>query len=139
MSTNTITISGNIGADIEPSFTRGGTTVVNFTVADTPRFKDDKTGEWRDGETLWQRVAAFGVLAENIAQSFKKGDRVVVTGRLTQKSYLDNAGDKRVYTEVRAEDVGPSLKRATVVITRNPKKSNETDGQDDYPPYDEGQ
>lgn len=139
MSTNAITISGNIGADIEPSSTRGGTTVVNFTVADTPRFKDDKTGEWRDGETLWQRVAAFGVLAENIAQSFKKGDRVVVTGRLTQKSYLDNAGDKRVYTEVRAEDVGPSLKRATVVITRNPKKSNETDGQDDYPPYDEGQ
>ncbi|MDM2402053.1 single-stranded DNA-binding protein [Mycobacteroides abscessus] len=135
MSTNTVTISGNIAADIEPSFTRNGSTVVNFTVADTPRIKDDKTGEWRDGETLWQRVAAFGALAENIAQSFKKGDRVIVSGRLVQKTYLNKENEKRTYAEVRAEDVGPSLKRATVVITKNPKKSIETEGQDDYEPY----
>lgn len=135
MSTNTITISGNIAADIEPSFTRGGTTVVNFSIADTPRIKDDKTGEWRDGETLWQRVAAFGALAENIAQSFKKGDRVVVTGRLVQKSYRDKEDQKRTYTEIRAEDIGASVKRATVVITRNAKKSNEVEDQDLYEPY----
>lgn len=136
MSTNTITISGNIAADIQPSFTRGGKTVVNFSIADTPRFKDDKTGEWRDGETLWQRVAAFGPLAENIAESFKKGDRVIVTGRLVQKSYLSKEDEKRTYTEIRAEDIGASVKRATVAITKNPKKSNEPEGQDDYQPYE---
>lgn len=118
MSGNTITSVGNATADPELRFTSSGQAVTNFTVADTPRYQDRSTGEWQDGETLYQKVAIWGDQAENVATSIKKGARVLVTGRLTSKSYTTNDGDKRTYTELVADEIGASLKFATADITR---------------------
>lgn len=117
MSTNTITISGNVTADPELRFTANGAAVAHFTVADTPRYQDD-TGQWQDGETLYQRVEVWGPLAENVAESLAKGSGVIVTGRVMAKSFENRAGDKKSYTEIRAEDIGPSLKHATAKVTK---------------------
>jgi single-strand DNA-binding protein len=118
MSTNTITISGNVTAAPELRFTPSGTAVANFTVADTPRYQDETAGEWKDGEALFQRVVAWGSLAENAAETLTKGSRVMVTGRLMQKSFDGKDGEKRSYTEIRAEDIGPSLRYATAKVTK---------------------
>lgn len=118
MSTNTIIISGNLAADPELRFTASGKAVANFTVADTPRHQDADTGEWRDGEPLFQRCAAWGPLAENIAESLTRGMSVIVTGRLTQKVYETSEGEKKGYSEIRVDDLGVSLKRATAAVTK---------------------
>jgi len=117
---NTITISGNVTADPEVRFTQSGTAVVNFTVADTPRVQD-AGGEWKDGETLFQRVSAWDKLAEHIGASIRRGDRVIVVGRIEQKSYTKD--DKKVdYTEVRATDVGASLRYTEATIAKNQRQ-----------------
>ena len=95
MSTNAITITGNITADPELRALPSGTPVATFTVADTPRHQDQNTGEWKDGETLFQRVAAWNDLAHNVAESLHRGDHVTVTGRLVSKSYTAEGGEKR--------------------------------------------
>lgn len=123
MSANTITISGNLTADPDLRHTGTGTSVANFTVADTPRFQDPNTGEWRDGEPLFQRVVAFGDLADNITETLGRGSAVIVTGRLTQKSYKTDGGDTRQYTEIRAEDIGASLRYATAEVHKNPPRN----------------
>jgi single-strand DNA-binding protein len=117
MSNNTVTIAGNITADPELRHTSGGRAVVNFTVADTHRYKD-ATGAWTDGETLFQKVVAWDDLAEHIARSLTRGNRVVVTGELRAKSYTGNDGEKRSYPELQADEVGASLRFATAVLTR---------------------
>ncbi|TDH47933.1 single-stranded DNA-binding protein [Mycobacterium eburneum] len=122
MSANTITISGNVTADPELRFTPSGKAVANFTVADTPRYLDEASGQWKDGEPLFQRVVAWGDLAENIAETLARGAAVIVTGRLNQKSFQNSEGEKKTYTEIRAEDIGASLKYATATIAKVNRK-----------------
>ncbi|PQM45250.1 Single-stranded DNA-binding protein [Mycobacterium talmoniae] len=122
MSANTITISGNVTADPELRFTPSGKAVANFTVADTPRYLDEASGQWKDGEALFQRVVAWGDLAENIAETLTRGAAVIVTGRLNQKSFQNSEGEKKTYTEIRAEDIGASLKYATATIAKVNRK-----------------
>lgn len=124
MSTNTITITGNVAGQPELRFLPSGKAVANFTVADTPRHQDQASGEWKDGEALFQRVTAWADLAENVAESLNKGTYVTVTGRLVQKSYTTEAGEKRTYTEIRADDVAVSLRFATATVTKSTRKSS---------------
>lgn len=118
MSGNTLTITGNITADPEVRETQSGQVVANFVVADTPRYRDSATGEWKDGETLFQKVAVWGDLATHVAHSITRGARVIVTGRLQAKTFAGNDGERRTYTELVADEVGASLRFATATITR---------------------
>lgn len=103
---NHFTITGNVGQDPELRFTPSGDAVVNLSVADTPRRFNQDTKEWEDaGETLWVRVAAWKDKAEAIAESVHKGDRVVVVGRLKQRTWQDNNGADRLSIECDAESV----------------------------------
>jgi single-strand DNA-binding protein len=114
----TICVAGNLTADVELRFTQTGTAVASFTVAATPRTFDKAANGWKDGETVFLRVAAWRALAENAAESLRKGARVIVTGRLRQSSWTAEDGSTRTAIEVDAEEVGPSLRWATTTITR---------------------
>jgi len=113
-----ITIAGNLVNDPEIRFTSGGQAVATFRVASTPRTRDNSTGEWRDGDTLFLTVIAWRQMAENVAESLQRGMRVLVTGRLRQRSYETREGEKRTVYEVEADDVGPSLRSASAKVTR---------------------
>lgn len=108
-----ITVIGNLTADPELRFTPSGAAVSNFTVASTPRTFDKATNEWKDGEALFLRCSIWRQAAENVAESLTKGARVIVTGRLKQRSYETKEGEKRTVVELDVEEVGPSLKYAT--------------------------
>lgn len=112
-----ITIIGNLTADPELRFTASGAAVTNFTVASTPRTFDKQSGEWKDGEALFLRCSIWRQPAENVANSLHRGDRVVVVGRLRQRSY-EKDGEKRTVVELEADEVGPSLKYATAKVTK---------------------
>src|SRR5690625_2673914 len=117
----TLTIVGNLTADPELRFTPSGTAVASFTVASTPRRYDRQAGEFRDGDTLFMRCAAWRETAENVAESLEKGMRVIVTGRLVQRSFETREGEKRTVVELQVDEVGPSLARATARVTRTPR------------------
>jgi single-strand DNA-binding protein len=104
-----ITIIGNLTADPDLKFTQAGTAVASFTVASTPRVFDKQSKEYRDGETLFVRVSVWKELAENVAESLSKGQRVIVAGKLKSRSW-EKDGQKRTSIELEAEEVGPSLK-----------------------------
>ena len=123
MNINTTILVGNVTDSPELRVLASGKAVANFTVADTPRFQDPSTGEWKDGEALFQRVVAWGDLAENVAETVCKGTRVVIAGRLMQKSFTNHEGAKHTYTEIRAEEVAASLKYATAAITKTHRKT----------------
>ena len=114
----TITIIGNLVADVELRFTPSGAAVANFTVASTPRTVNKASNEWEDGDPLFLPCSIWRQAAEHVAESLTKGTRVIVTGRLKQRSYDDREGSKRTIYEVEVEEVGPSLLRATAVVTR---------------------
>lgn len=114
----TITVTGNLTADPELRFTQSGAAVVSFTVASTPRMFDKNSGEWKDGEALFLRCNAWRQLAENVSESLTKGSRVLVTGRLRQRSFDTKEGEKRTVVELEAEEVGPSLRYATAKISK---------------------
>ena len=114
----TITVVGNLTADPELRFTPSGAAVANFTVASTPRTFDRQSNEWKDGDPLFLPCSIWRQAAEHVAESLTKGTRVIVTGRLKQRSYDDREGNKRTIYEVEVEEVGPSLLRATAVVTR---------------------
>lgn len=118
---NTITVIGNLAADPEIQFTPSGKAVANFTVAQTPRKFDRQTNEWKDaGEANYFRCTAWEKVAENIAESLKKGDRVVVIGSLSTRKYKTKAGEDATSTNnLNVEEVGPSLKYQTTVGTKN--------------------
>jgi len=105
----TITITGNLTGDPELRYTPTGQAVANFTVASTPRFMDKTTNEWKDGDTLFLRCNIWRQPAENVAESLTRGMRVIVQGRLRQRSYETKEGEKRTVYEVEADEVGPSL------------------------------
>lgn len=115
----TITMTGNITADPELRFTPSGTAVAKFTVASTPRYFDKPSGEWKDGETLFMPCNVWRQSAENAAESLSKGMRVIVTGRVKQRSYETKEGEKRTVIEMEVDDFGPSLTRATAQVQRN--------------------
>jgi len=112
-----ITLIGNLTADPELRFTPSGAAVANFTVASTPRTFDKNTNEWKDGETLFMRCAVWRDAAENVAESLQRGSRVLVSGRLKQRSYeKDDA--KHTVVEMDVDEVGPSLKYATAKVNK---------------------
>ena len=113
-----ITVVGNSVADPELRFTPNGAAVANFTVASTPRTFDRQTNEWKDGEALFLRCSVWREAAENVAESLTKGMRVIVQGRLKQRSYEDREGNKRSSYELDVDEVGPSLQWATAQVTR---------------------
>ncbi|MEV4158312.1 single-stranded DNA-binding protein [Nocardia salmonicida] len=109
---------GNLTSDIELKFTPAGEAVANFTVASTPRVRDRVSGEWRDGEPLFLRCNLWREAAENAAESLSRGSRVLVIGRLKQRSYETRDGEKRTVVELEVDEVGPSLRFARAKVTR---------------------
>lgn len=113
-----ITVVGNIVADPELRYTPNGAAVANFRVASTPRRYDQQAGQFVDGEPLFLTCNVWRQPAENVANSLNKGDRVIVTGRLRQRSYEDRTGERRTVFEIEVEEVGPSLRFATAEINK---------------------
>ncbi len=113
-----ITVIGNLTSDPELRFTPSGAAVANFTVASTPRTYDKQTQEWKDGQALFLRCSVWRDAAEHAAESLTKGMRVIVQGRLTQRSYETKEGEKRTVVEMEVDDLGPSLKFADAKVTR---------------------
>ena len=114
----TITVVGNLTADPELRFTPSGAAVANFTVASTPRTFDRASGEWKDGEALFLRCNTWREAAENVAESLTRGSRVIVTGRLKQRSFETREGEKRTVMEVEVDEIGPSLRYATAKVNK---------------------
>lgn len=113
-----ITVVGNLTDDPELRFTSSGAAVANFTVASTPRFFDKQSNEWKDGDALFLRCSIWRQAAENVAESLTKGARVVVQGRLKQRSYETREGERRTVYELDVDEVGPSLRYATAKVTK---------------------
>lgn len=123
-----VTVVGNLTADPELRFTPSGAAVANFTVASTPRTLDRQSGEWRDGDALFMRCNIWRQAAENVAETLTRGMRVMVTGRLRQRSFETREGEKRTVVELDADEVGPSLKYATATVNKVSRESGETSG-----------
>ena len=113
-----ITVIGNLTDDPELKFTPSGAAVANFTVASTPRTFDRQTNEWKDGDPLFIRCDAWRQMAENVAESLQKGQRVVVTGSLRVRNFERQDGSKGTSVEMNVDEVGPSLKWATAKVTK---------------------
>ena len=113
-----ITVIGNLTADPELRFTPSGAAVANFTVASTPRMFDRQTNEWKDGEALFLRCNIWREAAENVAESLTRGSRVIVSGRLKQRSFETREGEKRTVVELEVDEIGPSLKYATAKVNK---------------------
>jgi single-strand DNA-binding protein len=113
-----ITIAGNLVDDPELRFTPAGQPVARFRVASTPRFRDNSTGEWKDGDSLFLTCNVWRQAAENVAESLQRGMRVIVSGRLRQRSYETKEGEKRTVYEVEVDDVGPSLRNASAKVNK---------------------
>jgi len=114
----TITVVGNLTADPELRFTPSGAAVANFTVASTPRIYDRQSGDWKDGEALFLRCNIWREAAENVAESLTRGSRVILTGRLKQRSFETKEGEKRNVMEVEVDEIGPSLRYATAKVNK---------------------
>ncbi len=113
-----ITVVGNLTADPELRFTPSGAAVANFTVASTPRTFDRQSGEWKDGDALFLRCNVWRQAAENVAETLTRGARVVVQGRLRQRSFETREGEKRTVVEMEVDEVGPSLRYATAKVNK---------------------
>ncbi|RVX45994.1 single-strand binding protein [Nonomuraea polychroma] len=117
-----ITIVGNLVDDPELRFTPTGQAVARFRIASTPRFMDRQTNEWKDGESLFLTCNVWRQAAENAAESLQRGMRVIVQGRLKQRSYETKEGEKRTVYEVEVDEVGPSLRNATAKVNRTSRQ-----------------
>jgi single-strand DNA-binding protein len=113
-----ITIVGNLVDDPELRFTPSGAAVAKFRIASTPRFMDKQTNEWKDGESLFLSCNVWRQAAENVAESLQRGMRVIVQGRLKQRSYETKEGEKRTVYEIEVDEVGPSLRSATAKVVK---------------------
>ena len=118
-----ITIVGNLVGDPEPRYTPTGQAVANFRIASTPRFMDRTTNEWKDGDSLFLSCNVWRQAAENVAESLQRGMRVIVQGRLRQRSYETKEGEKRTVYEVEVDEVGPSLRNASAKVTKSQRSS----------------
>jgi single-strand DNA-binding protein len=133
-----ITIAGNLVDDPELRFTPAGQPVARFRVASTPRFRDNSTGEWKDGDSLFLTCNVWRQAAENVAETLQRGMRVIVSGRLRQRSYETKEGEKRTVYEVEVDDVGPSLRNASAKVNRI-ARSGSGSGSGDGGGYSGGQ
>ncbi|MGW5218753.1 single-stranded DNA-binding protein [Nocardia sp. NPDC004085] len=122
-----LTVIGNLTADPELRFTPAGHAVANFTVASTPRYFDRSANEWKDGEALFLPCSIWREAAENVAESLTRGARVIVSGRLRQRSWQTPEGDKRSRVELEVEEIGPSLRFATAKVHRT-RRGGDTAG-----------
>ena len=113
-----ITVIGNLTSDPELRFTPSGAAVANFTVASTPRTFDRQSQEWKDGEALFLRCNVWRQAAENVAESLTRGSRVIVSGRLKQRSFDTKEGEKRTVIELEVDEIGPSLRYATATVSK---------------------
>ena len=114
-----ITIIGNLVSDPELRYTPTGQAVATFRVASTPRFMDRTTNEWKDGDSLFLSCNVWRQAAENVAESLQRGMRVIVNGRLRQRSYETREGEKRTVYEIEVDEVGPSLRNASAKVSRS--------------------
>jgi single-strand DNA-binding protein len=119
----TITVIGNLTDDPELRFTPSGAAVAKFRVASTPRFLDKQTNEWKDGEPLFLACNIWRQAAENVAESLQRGARVIVSGRLRQRSYETREGEKRTVYELEVDEIGPSLRYATAKVQKMQRSS----------------
>jgi single-strand DNA-binding protein len=124
----TITIIGNLVGDPELRYTPTGQAVATFRVASTPRFMDRTTNEWKDGDSLFLSCNVWRQAAENVAESLQRGMRVIVSGRLRQRSYETKEGEKRTVYEVEVDEVGPSLRNASAKVTRSTRSGGGSGG-----------
>ena len=120
---STITVIGNLTDSPELRFTPAGAAVANFTVASTPRTFDRNKNEWVDGDALFMRCNIWREAAENAAESLTRGSRVIVSGRLKQRSFETREGEKRTVVELEVDEIGPSLKYATAKVNKADRKS----------------
>ena len=127
-----ITLVGNLVDDPELRFTPSGAAVANFRLASTPRTYDRQSGEWKDGETLFLTCNVWRQAAENVAESLQRGMRVVVQGRLKQRSYETREGERRTVYEVEVDEVGPSLRNATAKVTKTSRSQGGFGGDDPW-------
>jgi single-strand DNA-binding protein len=123
-----ITMIGNLVNDPELRFTPSGAAVAKFTVASTPRYLDKATNEWKDGDSLFLQCQIWRQAAENVAESLTRGMRVIVSGRLKQRSYETKEGEKRTVFEVEVDEVGPSLRNATAKVTKTTRPAGGAGG-----------
>ncbi|MFJ8081606.1 single-stranded DNA-binding protein [Streptomyces sp. NPDC096205] len=123
-----ITVVGNLVDDPELRFTPSGAAVAKFRVASTPRTFDRQTNEWKDGESLFLTCSVWRQAAEHVAESLQRGMRVIVQGRLKQRSYEDREGVKRTVYELDVEEVGPSLRNATAKVTKTAGRGGQGGG-----------
>ncbi len=119
-----ITIVGNLVDDPELRFTPSGQPVAKFRVASTPRYYDRQAGEWKDGESLFLTCNIWRQAAENVAETLQRGMRVIVQGRLRQRSFETKEGEKRTVYEIEADDVGPSLRNATAKVSKTARSGS---------------
>ncbi|MGY6658975.1 single-stranded DNA-binding protein [Amycolatopsis sp. TRM77291] len=119
-----ITVTGNLTSDPELRFTPLGKAVANFTVATTPRKRNSATGEWEDGEALFLRCTVWQQPGENVAESLTRGARVIVQGRLKQRSFETRDGEKRTVVELDVDEIGPSLRYATAKVSKVTRTQN---------------
>jgi len=130
-----ITIIGNLVDTPELKYTPSGVAVARFRIASTPRFYDKTSGQWQDGDSLFLTCQVWRQAAENVAESLAKGMRVIVQGRLQQRSYETKEGDKRTVYELTADDVGPSLRSASAKVaktTRDSARRSQGGGEDPW-------
>src|SRR5262250_3226251 len=118
-----ITIIGNLVDDPQLRYTPTGQAVANFRVASTPRYMDRQTNEWKDGDSLFLSCNVWRQAAENVAESLQRGMRVIVSGRLRQRSYETKEGEKRTVYEIEVDEVGPSLRNASAKVSRSTRAS----------------
>ena len=124
-----ITIVGNLVGDPELRYTPTGQAVATFRVASTPRFRDNTTGEWKDGDSLFLTCNVWRQAAENVAESLQRGMRVIVSGRLRQRSYETREGEKRTVYEIEVDEVGPSLRSASAKVVKSNRSGGNSAGQ----------
>ncbi|HEX4815363.1 MAG TPA: single-stranded DNA-binding protein [Nonomuraea sp.] len=132
-----ITVVGNLVDDPELRFTPTGQAVARFRIASTPRFMDRQSNEWKDGDSLYLTGNAWRQLAENVAETVQRGMRVIVQGRLRQRTYETQDGDKRTVYEIEVDEIGPSLRYATakVLKVRGNRTANTPPQQDPWADY----
>src|ERR1700735_4136225 len=123
-----ITIIGNLVGDPELRYTQSGLAVATFRVASTPRFRDNASGEWKDGDGLFLSCNVWRQAAENAAESLQRGMRVIIYGRLKQRSYETKEGEKRTVYEIDVDEVGPSLRNASAKVTRSSRSGGGSAG-----------
>lgn len=123
-----ITVVGNLTDDPELRFTPSGAAVAKFRVASTPRTLDRESGQWKDGEPLFLQCSIWRQAAENVAESLHRGSRVIVQGRLKQRSYETREGEKRTVFELDVDEIGPSLRYATAKVQKMSRSGGSSGG-----------